>query len=1674
MSVPLGNPNALGAPGSTLTFSCAGDRPAIGGNKAHEQPYVIDVQGDGRSAHYGNASMNGPKAVATLCIQSGCITDNDAPSMLVADKFTLSGFPVSPTESFVSFRQMVDLGGTGKPYAIRWSQPYFITYYTEPDGSRIKIDRWFNRQPVMYVTRFGMPGPVPPAEIVQNYAYAIYSPCASAACSPYAFDLPMQGSALSADFNGSGYSGMVFGFFDVAKGSGGVWKYNRAESTVCLSTGRQLDCGIRLKYSNAQYMAPRAVGNFVGDGQPTILMEEIRQQDGMPPTPIGKLHACRLKGNDTSGGSSTTDQNMECTPWSATAFPIYVDASQAADQVYVMDLLGTGRPQLVYYHSGKLDGAGNWTEDGRWELFEPVDVAVAGEALDRLVSVVNGLGAMSAVGYADGLRGAVTMSGASNLAYPQHANNVAGKIVTRLSLDTGSGRARTYSYRYEDAGIDLQGRGGLGFAKVIRTDDITGATTSTRYSQQWPFTGMATGQTTVIRGVTIADVTHALKNQTFTHGNGATTVFPYIESTQAVRLDLDGSELGTERTIYTYGDNWGNLTQQQKLSSGAGLGFTETITTSFRNDASRWLLGLPLSIATNRTDSVTGGLTRSVTRDYDATTGLMMSEAIEPGNAMYELWTTFDRSGNVFGLVGKTTQRWRDPSSGNSVSRTLSDITYDNNGRFPLRVRNALGHEVAYGYDAGTGARSSLTDANGLPTIWQVNGFGRVIAETRPDGSMSRSYSLRCDSQCPPGAALVQVMDHLYGASRMRVPQMKYLDSVGHVLREQTWGQGGEAIVIDSRYDQLGRLVESDQPRFVAKLAYLQAHHDYDDLHRVIRTIVLDDAGARQESRTTYRGLRTDLVNPKGQQRNEVRDVLGQLRQVVDAKGGNTFFEYEPFGNLSKTTDPNTNVVKVKYDLLGRKILLDDRNTGQIEYGVDPLGRTWYSKSPMQAKSGQKTSFEFDVLDRMTGRYESDLESHWLYDSASNGIGLLAEAYTLRMSKEKDYQRLYTYDDKSRPRQVTLVLDAVYRQTTEYDAWGRTSKSSYKRGNDADKVFDLRYGRTGYMERVERAGLPLWQLLNSDAALRETRSVLGNGLTQLSEYSIYTGRVGSKSLQTASQALRLSEAYHYDVLGNVTHRSQYWDGAGFDEDFGYDVLNRLETSTVRGQTGQFFRYDAGGNLLSKSNVAGSYEYPAQGANSVRPNAVTRIGGVGDFTYDDNGNLRSGAGRTITWTSFDMPAQISRGTPGNCRSPGVAESCFIYGPEHQRTRQDRSDGLAIIYAGAQEVEVKNNQASVKTYWPNGLGVEIDRSGSATELNYFHKDRLGSVISITDQSGTSKEKLAYDAWGKRRELAGSATPDTLDGKTDNRGFTGHEMLDQLDLVHMNGRIYDPLVARFISADPLISDPGNGQFYNRYSYVQNNPTNLTDPTGFESARDAGESTKKLTDSLKSAVAAGSDEETGSGNTGREKAVSKVTEMAGNAKNPGEKANGSKISAMSANNLGWNQDTKKAGGCTMEPCIVISSKKEEKLRMLPQKPEEAGFFTYGTPINGGGSYANPRALSLIFKVERQWALNENRRFGVGNISLRAGGPFDPHGTHRVGAEIDIRPIRKDGLEGVGDGLTWKSDSYDQEATQRLVNALRSTGMVETILFNDPKIDGVKPWVNHDNHLHVKVKSNE
>ena len=120
-----------------------------------------------------------------------------------------------------------------------------------------------------------------------------------------------------------------------------------------------------------------------------------------------------------------------------------------------------------------------------------------------------------------------------------------------------------------------------------------------------------------------------------------------------------------------------------------------------------------------------------------------------------------------------------------------------------------------------------------------------------------------------------------------------------------------------------------------------------------------------------------------------------------------------------------------------------------------------------------------------------------------------------------------------------------------------------------------------------------------------------------------------------------------------------------------------------------------------------------------------------------------------------------------------------------------------------------------------------------MRYLHQDHLGSVDTITDEAGRAVERLSYGAFGKRRIAAGAnAWTDpalAIAAVNTPRGFTGHEHLDDFQLVHMNGRVYDPALGRFMSADPFVQFAESTQGLNRYSYVDNNPLSFTDPSGY-----------------------------------------------------------------------------------------------------------------------------------------------------------------------------------------------------------------------------------------------------
>lgn len=1457
---PLGRGD-IPAEGTPIVFNCDSGMLAVGGNTAGAVPFAIDIFGSGRAGHYSKMFSD---TEATFCYLNSCTTDKTAPRNVLGYEFLNDGMPGTPTHDYVSFVQMVDLGGTGKHYEVRATQPHYTDRAADIAGGPLNNSTWFNTQPVVIVTDFRAPNAGGTgAKLFNGYSPAqLGEPCNSVACSPYSFEMPSAGAGLSADFNGSGYGSLVFGYYEngidpVTKAP--IWK--KMDMTVCLSTGRGLDCRVRKKYSGSHHRAVRAVGNFVGDGAPALLVEGLTPSTAGPqsaPTVNGKISVCRLTGDDTANEPDINDNNMICTEWDGATLP----APTATDKSFFADLLGTGRPQLIVYRSGKFTGTASntWVENGKWDVYIPNDIAKTGQALDRIYQVTNGLGSTSSVEYEDGLvNDIIGRDGDNDLpvaGYPQHLTPQTGKIVKKLSIGNGYVGERTTTFTYYDAAIDMEGRGSLGFGTVKAVDGETKIATTTRYSQKWPTSGMVRSSTVTLGGYTLSKTTNDPKAKPF--GTGTLRQFPYNESTKTVRADLKGNDFGTVETRHTY-DDYGNLHMAHTTSTGGGT-FETKVTTTFKNDDSNWLIGLPELITTwkkaptKKTDGtdIEDEITRQVSYKYHATTGALEKEIVEEDTQDLKLVTDYVRElikGGQFGLVTSKEQSWTDPVTSVAKKRYVKTV-YDDNGRFPWSVTRQVNDNVSadlsetYDYFHGTGIRKSLTDPNGLATTWSADGFGRVFKEAHVDGSELHTATKRCpDSGCSEitQAVSVKVSERRHKGALIAAPVLEFADAAGRIVRTHSYAFDGNATYTEQRYDRLGRLEEVYFPAYYGKLADLATRTVYDDLSRVTSQSNWDEKGDEQKLTTSYAGFKTDIQNAKGQTRTELRNVLGQLTEVTDAGGGTTSFNYDAFGNLTRTVDPSSNIISVKYDKLGRKVMLSDNDLGVIEYMPDALGRVVKQSSAVQRADAavKDTKFSFDYLDRMIRREEKDIDARWEYDTKSYGKGKLAKACVKACDADPSYVREYFYDQFGRMETTKQVLDRVaYTSKLQLDNWGRVITQTYQRGTDVAtaKVYDTRYNANGYMERIERGGLVLWKISEQDAAGRNRKVLLGNGLMESLEFNAKTGRLTKNEVTTANSGVRVSDSYTYDVLGNVAQRTQYWDSTHFIETFKYDALNRLESSEVTGQAKQIYTYRKDGRINSKSGVGNYwYTYTKEDGDAVAadvpPHAPKRIDGVGgSYSYDLNGNMLAspdllGGRRSAAWTSFDMPLSITRN--------GITSS-FTYGAELQRTRQDRTNGPSITYAGAQEIEGTNNTVvTVRTYWPGGIGLEVDTFKNnvleSTKLLWSHKDRLGSPIALTGVDGANQERLAYDAWGKRRTEIGDSTPDTLDGKLDNKGFTGHEMLDQLDLVHMNGRVYDPFIGQFMSGDPLIQDPFNGQNYSRYSYVLNNPTNLVDPTGY-----------------------------------------------------------------------------------------------------------------------------------------------------------------------------------------------------------------------------------------------------
>lgn len=209
-------------------------------------------------------------------------------------------------------------------------------------------------------------------------------------------------------------------------------------------------------------------------------------------------------------------------------------------------------------------------------------------------------------------------------------------------------------------------------------------------------------------------------------------------------------------------------------------------------------------------------------------------------------------------------------------------------------------------------------------------------------------------------------------------------------------------------------------------------------------------------------------------------------------------------------------------------------------------------------------------------------------------------------------------------------------------------------------------------------------------------------------------------------------------MGNLKSRTD--SVQGFTETFTYDAINRL--TGVSGPAPKSYQYDAIGNITYKSDV-GTYLY---GQGGTKPHAVTQAG-PNIYAYDQNGNQISGAGRTIAYTSFNKPSQITTAT---------ASVSFAYDANHRRITKTSASSTTVYLGKLYEKTTGAGAAEHKHYLyaANTLvGIHTQKPDNTTQTRYVHTDHLLSVDTITDEAGNVVSRLSYDAHGKRRNANGT---------------------------------------------------------------------------------------------------------------------------------------------------------------------------------------------------------------------------------------------------------------------------------------------------------------------------------
>ncbi len=977
-----------------------------------------------------------------------------------------------------------------------------------------------------------------------------------------------------------------------------------------------------------------------------------------------------------------------------------------------------------------------------------------------LTEITDGLGNQTKIDYKYLSDNTIFTRGKTN-SYPLVSIGSSWPVVSSVSTPDGLGGINVISYKYEDALFHKDGKGLLGFAKCFIKDETTNSLTTTEYSvntEKYVIAPVHSQTTINDRKTEECDYAYTLKTN-YASSSYNSSIYTYVPTTTHQRsYEFNTGGVVKDITTSNEYDNFGNATKTI-IEDG---NVETTIVNTFTNDTENWILGRITSSTISKSNG-NSTITKSSSFEYDKTSGLLIAETFAPENSKLGYQKTYVHDG--FGNIIKSSEAPLD----NSTERvTLS--TYDTKGRFMTSSTNSLGFTETSTTDDATGLVTSSTDKNGLVTHYTYDKFGSLVQVTTPISKALKTTGWSAGMDDAPSNALYFTWNKVTGGTYT----IEFYDCLGRLLRKITESIGGKKVYVDQVYNKKGELVKNSEPYFAGIQQYWTSN-EYDAASRVI--VQTNPDGSHYKFQ--YAGLKTITTDPLGNSDTKVYNLNGLLASSIDNAGTSISYKYNADSKCVETKGPRT-TIRCTYDIAGNRTCLDDPDLGSSQDAYNAFGEL------VSHHDGHgDTQSKYDAGGRVILETRPDVTISTTYDHTWKGaVDEVASVGNIKSSYS------YTYDKYGRTiKKHTLIDDREYETAYTYDATNHIATITYPNGLKVKNGYD----DCGTQTSVSNADSQkvYWKLTALNARGQIEKEEYGNGLVTSIDYDAAKGTI-SHMFTPGIQNWR----YDFNSVGNLALRHDL--SRSLVENFTYDGLNRLTSVRKNGRLTQSIDYDVAGNIISKSDV-GTYNYE-DGSNKLSSIANCKHTIT---TWDD-----------IAYNSFDKIIKL------------VSDNKTMlldYGPDKSRVLSDIQGVRKYYIDNLFEQKIDNGKISNVNYiFAFGKAVAIVTEGAYTDIKYIHHDHLGSIQAYSDELGKLYQELSYDAWGLRR------SPDTWEifdiltssNAFDEHGFGGHEHIDLFDLVNMDGRMYDPVVGRFISADPFIQCPDFTQSLNRYAYCINNP--------------------------------------------------------------------------------------------------------------------------------------------------------------------------------------------------------------------------------------------------------------